>query len=67
MFIFTASRYGAVLIPAAPGAVTDLVHNQDLAQILNHFIEEKSTLTFFLQNIPSEIEEDGFSFVREEL
>ena len=45
--LFTASRYGAVLIPAAPGAVTDLVHNKDLGQILNHFIEEKSTLTSF--------------------
>ena len=47
--LFTANRYGAVLIPAAPGAVTDLVNNQDLAQILDHFIEEKSTLTFFFK------------------
>ena len=52
LFFFSASRYGALLIPASPGAVSDLAHNQDLTQILNHFIVEKSKYTVADPGIP---------------
>ncbi|GAB1598812.1 glutamine amidotransferase-like class 1 domain-containing protein 1 isoform X1 [Argonauta hians] len=39
-----ANRYAALLIPPAPGAVNDLAHNTDLADILNHFIQEKKPI-----------------------
>ena len=35
-------RYAALLIPDSLGAVYDLVSNQDLRQILCHFVKEKS-------------------------
>lgn len=38
----SANRYVALLIPPSFGAVTDLANNKDLAEILNHFIQEKS-------------------------
>jgi len=37
-----AFRYSAVLIPNAPGALNDLVNDQELAKLLNIFIQEKS-------------------------
>ena len=42
-------RYAALLIPDSLGAVYDLVSNEDLRQILSHFVKEKSeyqSLTF---------------------
>ncbi len=50
--MFAASRYGAILLPSAPGAVSDLAHNQDLAQILRHFVDEKSELPSFSFQFP---------------
>ncbi|KAL3841748.1 hypothetical protein ACJMK2_019851 [Sinanodonta woodiana] len=38
------ARYATVFIPAAPGAVHDLLKNQDLAQIISHFVREKKPL-----------------------
>jgi len=37
-----ASRYGAVLIPSAPGALYDLAQDNELAKLLNTFVQEKS-------------------------
>ena len=37
-----ASRYGAVLIPSAPGALHDLAQDNELAKLLNAFVHEKS-------------------------
>lgn len=37
-----ASRYGAVLIPSAPGALHDLAQDSELAKLLNTFVHEKS-------------------------
>lgn len=39
-----ANRYVALLIPPSFGAVTDLANNKDLAEILNHFIQEKKPI-----------------------
>lgn len=33
-----------MLIPACPGAVHDLANNKDLAQIIAHFMSEKSKI-----------------------
>ncbi|XP_049786919.1 glutamine amidotransferase-like class 1 domain-containing protein 1 [Schistocerca cancellata] len=42
--IIDANRYMCLLIPHAPGAVTDLATNADLGQILMHFIKEKKLI-----------------------
>lgn len=39
---FLASRYGAVLIPSALGALHDLAQDSELAKLLNTFVHEKS-------------------------
>ena len=41
-FSAVASRYGAVLIPSAPGALYDLAQDNELAKLLNTFVQEKS-------------------------
>ena len=41
-FSVLASRYGAVLIPSAPGALYDLAQDNELAKLLNTFVQEKS-------------------------
>ncbi|KAH9498931.1 Glutamine amidotransferase-like class 1 domain-containing protein 1 [Bulinus truncatus] len=38
------NRYTALLIPACPGAVHDLSSNNDLAQIITHFIKGKKPI-----------------------
>ena len=38
----TASRYSALLLVDCPGALNDLAHDKDLAQILRHFKAEAS-------------------------
>ncbi|XP_074660300.1 glutamine amidotransferase-like class 1 domain-containing protein 1 [Tubulanus polymorphus] len=38
------NRYSALLIPHSPGAVYDLAHNTELANILSHFISEKKPI-----------------------
>ena len=47
LFLLTASRYGALLVPDAPGSVNDLASNPELAVILAHFIAQRSK--FFLK------------------
>ena len=42
VFPVVASRYGAVLIPSAPGALYDLAQDNELAKLLNTFVQEKS-------------------------
>ena len=42
VFSAVASRYGAVLIPSAPGALYDLAQDNELAKLLNTFVQEKS-------------------------
>lgn len=37
-----ASRYGAVLLPSSPGALHDLAKDNELAKLLNAFVQEKS-------------------------
>lgn len=37
-------RYSALLIPNSPGALYDLVSNQDLRQIICHFVKEKKPI-----------------------
>ena len=39
---FPASRYGAVLLPSSPGALHDLAKDNELAKLLNAFVQEKS-------------------------
>ncbi|CAH3040041.1 glutamine amidotransferase-like class 1 domain-containing protein 1 [Pocillopora verrucosa] len=39
-----ASRYGAVLIPSAPGALHDLAQDSELAKLLNTFVHEKKPI-----------------------
>ncbi|CAH3022389.1 unnamed protein product [Porites evermanni] len=39
-----ASRYGAVLIPSAPGALYDLAQDNELAKLLNTFVQEKKPI-----------------------
>ena len=39
---FSASRYGAVLLPSSPGALHDLAKDNELAKLLNAFVQEKS-------------------------
>ena len=39
---FPASRYAAVLLPSSPGAVHDLAKDNELAKLLNAFVQEKS-------------------------
>ena len=41
-FYFPASRYGAVLLPSSPGALHDLAKDNELAKLLNAFVQEKS-------------------------
>ena len=42
-FVFCpASRYGAVLLPSSPGALHDLAKDNELAKLLNAFVQEKS-------------------------
>ena len=38
----TASRFSALLIPSCPGALHDLAENEEMAVLLNRFIEQKS-------------------------
>ncbi|XP_031559670.1 glutamine amidotransferase-like class 1 domain-containing protein 1 [Actinia tenebrosa] len=39
-----AFRYSAILIPNAPGALHDLVNDEELAKLLNVFIQEKKPI-----------------------
>jgi len=39
---FPAARYGAVLLPSSPGALHDLAKDNELAKLLNAFVQEKS-------------------------
>ncbi len=41
-FLFIAHRYSCLVIPHSPGAVTDLVTDSDLSEILRHFVKEQS-------------------------
>lgn len=42
-FVYSpASRYGAVLLPSSPGALHDLAEDNELAKLLNAFVQEKS-------------------------
>ena len=54
VFSAVASRYGAVLIPSAPGALYDLAQDNELAKLLNTFVQEKSEcmqlLVYFSQH-----------------
>ena len=42
LYFSAASRYSAVLIPSSPGALHDLAKDNELAKLLNAFIQEKS-------------------------
>lgn len=37
-------RYSCLIIPHSPGAVSDLVDDKDLGQILKHFVQEKKPI-----------------------
>ena len=56
LFLLTASRYGALLVPDAPGSVNDLASNPELAVILAHFIaqQSKTLLKDILKLLPIE-------------
>lgn len=42
VIFFPASRYGAVLLPSSPGALHDLAKDNELAKLLNAFVQDKS-------------------------
>jgi len=39
------NRYSCLVIPHSPGAVTDLVTDSDLSEILRHFVKEQKPIT----------------------
>ena len=40
--VVVASRYSAVVIPHAPGAVVDLAKDKSMGEILTNFVQEDS-------------------------
>ena len=43
--IVSATGYGCLIVPDAPGAVNDLAMSKELADVINHLMDQKSRST----------------------
>ena len=51
VLLSTGSRYAALLIPHSPGAPYDLLHDIDFGEILMHFWQERSKISYVVCSV----------------